>query len=360
MHYTGMAAMRSRAMESYNPWLVALSMGAAMAFAWMSLAIAVRATTCIRCRMWARRLTAATLMGLGIAAMHYTAMAGAVFHDMGTEPSRTHTVQVGTLGACGIAALTVMVLAGTLAGAALDKRRLAGLGDAHAALEKAHQDLRAAHDLASAANAELEGAQDELLRTQASLCEMNLALSELSVRDGLTGVFNRRYFDRMLETEFKRAARAHAPIALLMLDVDYFKQLNDTQGHQQGDACLKQIAAMLLKMPLRDYDVVARYGGEEFVVLLPEAHPDGARQKAETIRERVLELALPNEASQAAGGLVSISVGLCVFLPKPGDDPQRLLKEADAALYRAKRAGRNRVEIGPLKDVAESFWEPAI
>ena len=346
MHYTGMAAMRSRAMEVYQPWGIVLAVVAAAIFAWTSLMIAARATNCTRCRTILRRLLASTLMGIGIAAMHYTAMATVTFHDMGMAPSFAHTMRVGLLGESGVGLVTAFVLIGTLAGAAFDESRITALREANEELRKAHEQLSDALNQLNAANDEdLEATQQELLRTQASLCDMNLDLNELSIRDGLTGVFNRRHFDRMLSTEFRRALRRQGPVALLMIDVDHFKNLNDTHGHQYGDDCLKRIATMLQEVPLRGYDLVARYGGEEFVVLMPESTPEGATRKAEEIRQAALALKLRNEGNPAAGGIVSISVGVCVLWPQPGDHPDLLLHEADTALYRAKRSGRNRVEV---------------
>lgn len=352
MHYIGMAAMRSRAMERYKPWGIVLAVLAAAVFAWISLKIATRATNCSRCRTLLRRLMASSLMGVGIAAMHYTAMLTVTFHDMGAEPGLAHTLRVGLLGEWGVGLVTALVLLGTLAGAAFDERRISALHEANEELRKAHEQLREAHDELRRThedmreiNEQLEHTQNELLRTQASLCDMNVSLNELSIRDGLTGVFNRRHFDRMLETEFRRAQRRQGPIALLMIDVDFFKKLNDTHGHQYGDECLKKIGDVLMDTPKRGYDVAARYGGEEFAVLMPEAHPDGALRKADAIRKRVLELGLENEGNTAANGLVSLSIGVCVCWPEEHQEPSFLLQEADAALYRAKHRGRNRVEF---------------
>jgi len=352
MHYAGMAAMRSRAMEAYEPWGIVLAIVSAGVFAWISLAVATRATYCTRCRKILRRLLASALMGVGIAAMHYTAMATVSFHDMRVVPNLAHTLRVGVIGEYGVGLVSAFVLLGTLAGAAFDERRIAALREAHDELSKAHEQLHDAHEQLSAANEqlrltneELEFAQQELLRSQASLCEMNVDLNELSIRDGLTGLFNRRHFDRMLETEFRRAVRRQGPVALMMIDVDFFKSLNDTQGHQQGDACLKQIAKMLQEIPMRGYDMVARFGGEEFAVLMPEANAEGASRKADEIRQGALALKLPNQGNPAAGGIVSLSVGVAVVWPQPGDRPEILVHEADDALYRAKRQGRNRVEM---------------
>jgi diguanylate cyclase (GGDEF)-like protein len=345
MHYTGMAAMRSRAMEMYQPWGIALAVVAAGTFAWVSLFVAARATCCTRCRKILRRVLAALLMGAGIAAMHYIAMATVSFHDMGAEPSMAHTLRVGSLGESGVGLVTAFVLIGTLVGAAFDERRITSLREAHEQLRKAHEQLSEANEQLRQINEELEFTQQELLRSQASLCEMNVDLNEISIRDGLTGVFNRRQFDRMLTTEFLRAARREGPIALLMIDVDFFKKLNDAHGHQHGDECLKQIGKMLGEVPKRGYDTVARYGGEEFTLLMPEASVEGACRKAEDIRQKALGLKLANEGNPATGGIVSLSIGVCVMWPQAGDHPDILLHEADTALYRAKRQGRNRVEM---------------
>ena len=129
-----------------------------------------------------------------------------------------------------------------------------------------------------------------------------------------------------------------------MIDIDYFKTLNDRYGHPQGDECLRDVARVLEDQPRRGYDLVARYGGEEFAVLLPEAEAADAAMIAETIRQSVEELGFENLGS-AVAGVVTVSIGVCGRKPQIADDPDCLVACADAALYAAKRLGKNRVEM---------------
>ena len=193
-------------------------------------------------------------------------------------------------------------------------------------------------------HAELMQAQAALLETQEELRKLNVMLNELSVRDGLTGLYNRRHFDGALDTEWRRAARSRQPISLLMIDVDCFKALNDGYGHQRGDDCLRTIARVLEEHPRRGYDVVARYGGEEFVLLLPDADADAAHVAAELVRQAVYALNIENHGS-TWGNVVTVSIGVCCENPNVGDDSAEFVRQTDAALYTAKRHGRNRVEI---------------
>lgn len=159
--------------------------------------------------------------------------------------------------------------------------------------------------------------------------------------DHTTGLANRRTFDRELVREWRRATREGAHLALLMIDVDHFKQYNDHYGHLAGDACLRTIAVVLAKAPLRAGDVVARYGGEEFVILLPRAGVRGAELMADTVRRAVIDALIPHASSLA--GVVTISAGVAALLPREGISETLLVQLADDALYRAKREGRNRV-----------------
>lgn len=177
-------------------------------------------------------------------------------------------------------------------------------------------------------NAQLK-AQGELLQAQAFI-------------DGLTGVANRRRFDESLAAEWRRCRRDHAPLALLMIDIDHFKLYNDHYGHLAGDACLQSVANALKEGLGRSHDLVARYGGEEFVCLLPDSDPAGARAKAEALRIAVEGMDIPHEASPTAR-MVTISMGVAVKVPNGDSDPEQLVAEADAALYAAKNGGRNRV-----------------
>ena len=168
-------------------------------------------------------------------------------------------------------------------------------------------------------------------------------LRELSIRDSLTGLANRRHFDEFLDQQWRRLMRGNARIALLFIDIDHFKRYNDRYGHQAGDACLKRIAAEIAATSRRAGDLAARYGGEEFVVVLSMVAIDAARQAAETLREAIENLAIPHEDSTAAK-YVTVSIGLACTVPKATLSTSDLVEAADKALYRAKSHGRNRTE----------------
>jgi diguanylate cyclase (GGDEF)-like protein len=183
--------------------------------------------------------------------------------------------------------------------------------------------------------------QRELLATQAELSTANASLSAMAYVDGLTELFNRRYYEQAYEREHRRAFRNKAPLAVLMIDVDHFKRYNDTYGHMLGDACLKAVAQAIQRGLRRSGDLAARYGGEEFVVVLPETDLAGAPDVAEAIRAHLAASGLRHEASPY--GTVTISVGVHAAVPAtPGDAGRTFVARADAALYRAKELGRDR------------------
>lgn len=179
-------------------------------------------------------------------------------------------------------------------------------------------------------------------------------LEELSYRDGLTGIANRRYFDLKLAEEMVYASRYRLHLAVLMCDIDFFKLYNDTYGHTSGDECLKSVAGALKGQLHRPADVLARYGGEEFGIILPATGPSGAKIVAEKLRQAVYDLKIPHEKSPL--GVVTISAGAAAIIPDGSCSADALVSAADAALYRAKASGRNRVEVyrekidnGPIK-----------
>lgn len=178
----------------------------------------------------------------------------------------------------------------------------------------------------------------ELSRLQSELEEKNRQLEHLSTTDPLTGLANRRELDLTLELEFKRASRFGTPLSVIMADLDHFKHINDTHGHQNGDAVLRHVGR-LVSSRVRETDVAVRYGGEEFALVVA-APAEGARVLAETWRAEVEAAQIERED----GGVleVTISIGIA-SLDGDVEDPQQLLGAADAALYRAKQAGRNRV-----------------
>lgn len=193
-----------------------------------------------------------------------------------------------------------------------------------------------------ATKTQLEQKTRDLEQANEHLANAIETLHRISTQDGLTGVSNRRLFDETLGLEWRRAARSRAPLSLLMLDIDYFKLFNDSAGHQAGDDTLRRVAHTLRDALHRAGDLVARYGGEEFVVLLPETDAEHARIIAETIREKVEELAIEHPSSPLGRVTVSIGMATCVP-PRDGSGIDGYVGVADEALYDAKRLGRNRV-----------------
>lgn len=166
------------------------------------------------------------------------------------------------------------------------------------------------------------------------------ALRSMASTDGLTGMFNFRYFKVELEKSVRNAARYGRPVSLIMADVDWFKHYNDTNGHAAGDQCLKKVAEVFMKTS-REVDIAARYGGEEFVVVMPETDIEGALKLAERLRVKLKEETIPFEEMQP-GGAVTISLGVASY-PQDAADAQALVEAADKALYKAKENGRNTV-----------------
>jgi diguanylate cyclase (GGDEF)-like protein/PAS domain S-box-containing protein len=171
-------------------------------------------------------------------------------------------------------------------------------------------------------------------------------LRSQSVRDALTGLYNRRYLGEALDRELRRAVRGKQSVGILMLDLDHFKQFNDTHGHDAGDTVLREAAAFLVKN-VRAEDLVCRYGGEEFVIILPTADLEGARTRAERLREKVKELSIVYQGQQLR--MVTFSGGIAEF-PSHGNTPQELMAAADAALYEAKALGRDRIVAAKLAE----------
>ena len=211
-------------------------------------------------------------------------------------------------------------------------------------------------------------------QAEAHLAEMeaiNRRLEDISVRDGLTGLYNRRYFADRLKQEFDRVVRHHHPMALLMFDIDHFKLVNDTHGHQAGDEVLRGLARVLVNKT-RTTDIVCRYGGEEFVAMLPDTPLESAQMLAERLREIVAHTSLrqtgatsvtsaaptptidPTAVVPSANGSedrlhCTVSIGVASFDGTGATDPEQLVAAADAALYAAKDGGRNRVvTAGPI------------
>jgi diguanylate cyclase (GGDEF)-like protein/PAS domain S-box-containing protein len=183
----------------------------------------------------------------------------------------------------------------------------------------------------------------ERKKTEEQLLSLQKQLEEYSYKDGLTGVANRRMFDRVLASEWPSAQRSGQPLSLVLLDIDCFKQYNDHYGHIQGDDCLKSVGQILQGALSRPRDFVARFGGEEFVLILPETDLEAAVQVAERCRRRVREQCIPHEKS-AVATLLTISLGVGSLIPTLDDTPLPFIEAVDRLLYQAKQNGRNRLE----------------
>jgi len=183
------------------------------------------------------------------------------------------------------------------------------------------------------------------------------SLRTLSVRDPLTGLFNRRYMEESLEREMRRADRRSGPLGTILLDIDHFKQRNDTLGHEAGDNLLRELGNFL-QAHVRGDDIACRYGGEEFIVILPDASLEISRQRAEQLREGVKRLSVHHRGQPL--GTINLSLGVAVY-PEHGITAQALLRSADSALYDAKKEGRDRVVVGKkLGDEEHTETEPSL
>ena len=175
--------------------------------------------------------------------------------------------------------------------------------------------------------------------------EARLELERIAYVDVLTGLANRRQFDGILEREWRRAAREHTALSLIMLDIDRFKSFNDLYGHLAGDGCLRLVAEALASVMKRPGDIASRYGGEEFALVLPTTEAAGAERVAQMVRSAVASLEIAHAQNASCGGFVTASLGLSTAYPQVDGTPKAwldLIAEADAMLYEAKRTGRNR------------------
>lgn len=182
---------------------------------------------------------------------------------------------------------------------------------------------------------------EQIDRQTRQLLESEARLRELSIRDPLTGLYNRRYLDETLDRELSRVARKRLPLGVIMLDIDHFKQFNDTHSHAAGDALLQQVGRCLLAS-VRAGDIACRYGGEEFLLVLPEASLEVTSQRAEHVRRAGRRLHVEFQGTQLEA--VTFSLGVAAF-PLHGETGTAVLGAADAALYEAKRAGRDRAVV---------------
>ncbi|RUM41803.1 MAG: hypothetical protein DSY80_08265 [Desulfocapsa sp.] len=172
-------------------------------------------------------------------------------------------------------------------------------------------------------------------------------LEQKAKLDGLLEIPNRRYFDEYLELQIKNALREHTPFSVIMIDVDFFKLYNDFYGHQKGDQCLVELAAIMKENLCRPLDIVARYGGEEFCCILPGTVESGAADVAQRLQERIAEHAIPHAATSrmSDSDVVTVSMGIAAWKPGTETSPHAVVGRADAALYEAKHAGRNRIVV---------------
>ncbi|WP_432823600.1 GGDEF domain-containing response regulator, partial [Trichloromonas sp.] len=187
---------------------------------------------------------------------------------------------------------------------------------------------------------EKQGLIAELERKNQGMAIANKTLQDMVIRDGLTGRYNHSYFKEAVEIEMVRSQRYQRQFSMLFMDLDHFKQYNDTHGHPAGDQLLKTLGALIGER-LRKSDILARYGGEEFTAILPELAKAEALGLAEEIRHEVERFPFPGREYQPEGK-VSITIGVAAF-PEDGKTPEALINSADQALYRGKKQGRNRV-----------------
>jgi diguanylate cyclase (GGDEF)-like protein len=193
--------------------------------------------------------------------------------------------------------------------------------------------------------ADLKRAHTAASLSEARYRELASSMEALATVDALTGVANRRQFDRAIQMEWQRALREAAPLTLLLLDVDRFKAFNDQYGHLEGDSCLRSIARIASEVSRRPSDTVARLGGEEFAMILPGTTAAGALEIAERLRKGVLTLEVTHSGN--SHGVVTVSVGCATMIPGEHSSATEMVAAADSALYAAKGAGRNCVQVAP-------------
>ena len=322
MHFFGVQALRTTIVTAVQPGWILLSVLSDVLLSYCALRMAFADTRDPARAEWLR-VGGSVLMGGSIALTHVLASRAYLLAPLPAYEKAQGSVRGTGVGETAMLITLGLVLLVTLGTAAIDKRRFRELSQLHA---------------------QLAASEQALLRSEGQLREANALLSELSIRDSLTGLYNRRRFDEVFDTEWRRSLRTLRPLALLMIDVDAFKALNDTYGHQRGDECLREIARVIEEQPRRGHDIVARFGGEEFAVLLPGSDVPGALRIAHNIRRAVEDLRLEHRESKICQW-VTVSVGVCSRTPRIGEAPGDILYEADMALYLAKQLGRNRVEL---------------
>lgn len=180
---------------------------------------------------------------------------------------------------------------------------------------------------------------------QLELKTMSEKLERVSQVDSLTELYNKRYFNEACIREWRNATRLNCSLALIMIDIDFFKKYNDTYGHLQGDECLKTVATEIQSSVRRPRDIVARFGGEEFVVVLPDTNIEGATLIAQNVLANVEKLAIEHVGSALSGKVVTVSIGVAAAFPGEVDTMEILLKQVDHALYASKNEGRNCLRV---------------
>jgi diguanylate cyclase (GGDEF)-like protein len=183
----------------------------------------------------------------------------------------------------------------------------------------------------------------ERKKTEEKLISLQKELEELSFKDGLTGIANRRMFDSVMDMEWTNGRRNHQPLSLIILDIDYFKQYNDHYGHIKGDDCLRLVAKTLSGAATRSKDFLARLGGEEFVLVLPETGDTAAKKIAGRCRDLIAKRRIPHEKSEV-GEILTISLGVGTVIPSRNIEPMAFVEMVDKLLYKAKENGRDRAE----------------
>ncbi len=180
--------------------------------------------------------------------------------------------------------------------------------------------------------------------TRSKMVDQAKQLETLSQQDALTGLANRRHLDEMIKSEWNRSMRYRTPLAIMMIDIDYFKNYNDSLGHPEGDRCLKKIADGIAKIAARSGDLAARYGGEEFILIFAMTDQAHAIKQAELLIHLIRDLAIPHPSSSISE-YVTVSIGVASTIPHMNQNHTDFIKKADHALYKAKDAGRNRYAI---------------
>lgn len=191
---------------------------------------------------------------------------------------------------------------------------------------------------------ELTNSNEKIEQQKLELENVNRRLQELSLKDSLTELWNRRKYDETINLEWNRCLRYQRPIALILLDIDYFKKYNDYHGHIAGDKCLRRIGHIIRQSFLRSTDMAARYGGEEFIVILPETEKEDAINIADMLRRKIEDLHIPHGQSPVSS-YVTVSIGVTYTIPNNDSSSEDLLRAADKALYQAKNGGRNQVKF---------------